>query len=504
MTRQEQIEFLGQQKPSKFNDKKNFLSYLIIPIPHKVYDFKTIDEFLNKVDEANWDFLNKQNKRVLDYANSLKKHIYESFLPFYNEKKKDNFFIEKKHLLLRKKINKKFKIESKYDNGKTTDNDFILEDIDLWILEENIAFFVLKFGIDEYSKLTLNDLSITNRTLKDFRNLQIKNNSIIFDKENANFIDWLLNLTKIDNKSFLNIKKEDLESDDFYPIYNSSYYAKLLTAVHINIEDTKLSQIEKTTQELKTIEIDGTDTIEEMPFLLATTSELYPSKMWEANENYINEMVNKGGINIWKYWSGITLKDSLSFFSVNDGGGMIVSSCKDINYFIYIMNLYLDYSIKLLEDKLAKDKHFFDIEKSFKMAEKLQILKNLYMNEEIAIRFQPNEIHQAILSGLETKKLLEEVQNNVEKTYDRTKDNTGFIATLITITVALAGLFVSQDEIRDLIHKNIILTLILFLIIGLIIITFRRRLIGWISRWKIITQYYFKRIKMYCLEKCRI
>jgi hypothetical protein len=58
-----------------------------------------------------------------------------------------------------------------------------------------------------------------------------------------------------------------------------------------------------------------------------------------------------------------------------------------------------------------------------------------------------------------------EIQNNVEKTYDRTKDNTGFIFTLITITIALVGLYVSQDEIREFIHKNMILSLSLFLII---------------------------------------
>jgi hypothetical protein len=491
MTRQEQIEFLGKHQPSKFKeDKRNFLSYFIIPLPHKVYDFKTIDEFLNKVDKNKWKILNeKEGKRVLDYNKELKKHVYETFLPFYNEEEKNNFFIEKKHFLLRKEINKEFEIETKYNNGETKCNKFVLEDIDLWILEENIAFFVLKFGINKNSKLTINDLSALNR-IRDFRNFKI-------DK-NANVIDYLLGLTKVGNKSFLNITKKDLESDEFYPIYNSSYYAKLLTAVHIDIDDNKLSEIKgTTTKELKKVDIDKIDIIEEIPFLLASTSEFYPVKTWEANEEYINEMVNRGGINIWKYWSGTALKDSLAFFSVNDGKGMIVSSCKDINYFIYILNLYLNYSVKLLENRLARDKYFFDIEKSFKMAERLQVLKNLYMSEEIAIKFQPNKIHQAILSGLETKELLEEVQNNVEKTYDRTKDNTEFIATLFTITVALVGLFVSQDDIREFIHKNIILALSLFLIFGLIIISSRRKIIGGISRLKIILPHIANKIKMF-------
>ena len=119
------------------------------------------------------------------------------------------------------------------------------------------------------------------------------------------------------------------------------------------------------------------------------------------------------------------------------------------------------------------------------------------MNEEIAIRFQPNEIHQAILNGLETKEILEEVENNIEKTYERTKDNTGFIATLITVSIALAGLFISQEEVRKLVHSHIVVSLLLLIILALFLILIRKKIIGLLSMLKIQIPYILKKIKIW-------
>jgi len=64
MTRQEKIKFLGKHTPSEFNGNRNFLSYFIIPVPHKVYDFKNVDKFLEIVKKSNWIINYKINKKT--------------------------------------------------------------------------------------------------------------------------------------------------------------------------------------------------------------------------------------------------------------------------------------------------------------------------------------------------------------------------------------------------------------------------------------------------------
>jgi len=507
--RQEQIKFLGKQKPSEFTyeDKKqlNFFSYFIIPLPHKVYDFKKVDEFLKLIKETEWEIVNKNKNRIFDGNNELKKYIYDGFLPYFDETKKKEFFLEKNHFLLNKKIEKSFKV---FDKDKQEVGEIIFKEVELWILADNIAFFVIKCGIDNSSNLTLNELSKINRILRDFRNLQIEETEKIIKQnnksQNGNLIEWIKNLTKKtkDDKSFLNI--DNFESEDLYPVFNSSYYAKLLTAIHIEIDENKLDKIEPIiNQELREEEFFGASIIEEVSYLLATTSDLYPSKAFESDESYINSILDNGGINIWKYWSGVAIKDSLAFFSLNEGGGMIVSSSKEINYFIYILNLYLNYSVKLLEYNLAQDKYFLDLENSFLMLKNIQKLKNLYMSEEISIKFQPNHIYTAILNGLSTKRLLEEVEQNIEKTHERTKDSTSIIISAVTFIIAIMGFFISQDTIKEFLTKHpfkeyiisYVITITLFIAIMILIISYRKKILGCMSNLKKCIPSFARKIK---------
>lgn len=512
MTRQAQIKHLAEKgKISVFNNEKNYLSYFIIPIPHKAFDQKQKTLFDN-IEQLDWEILNEK-ERALDSNKDIKKYIYENLIPPLNKKESE------KNIVLRKKLK-----QNKFTFILDKNIEIIINETDLWILEGNVGFFVIKITLPVNSDLNVNDIStLINRHFRDFRNIFIssKHNEIVYDryidyieikrwtdkinkisdkrvinKHNLRYFqihkfstdkisyftkpfmpltEYLLNLTKINGKSFLNIDENDFNGNEFYPVFHSSYYAKMLTAVHIEIKPYVLSKIETPEiNELKTIEIDGTDVLEEMPFLLATASEMYPTKTWEANENYINNTVNLSGINIWKYWSGIAIKDSLAFFSVNDGGGMIVSSCKENVYFLYMLNLYVNYRIKLLEHLLVKNRDFFDIEDAYVKLEEVQKLHNLYMSEEIATRFQPNEIHKAILNGLNTKSIFEEVENNIVKTYERTKDNTDI---LIGITMGFAGFigtFLSKDLIIEafkhhlyisLVATTVLFGIVLFLII---------------------------------------
>ena len=257
---------------------------------------------------------------------------------------------------------------------------------------------------------------------------------------------------------------------ELYPIYNTSYYAKLITAIHVdtdtikdeNGEDFIIEPLEKNNLIFK--EINGTGTLEEIPYYLATTSELYPYGMFDANEEYIHSLVDEGGITIWKYWSGIAVKDSLAFFSLKSGGSNIVNNARNCYYFIYMLNLYINYKLRYFEHTLI-DKDFTNLDKIYPKFVQLQQLRNQFMSNEIAVRFQSNIIHNAISEALNTSNMYEEVKENVIDTLELTRNNTDMILTVGTSVVAFMGAWISQDTINELYQKQPALTVSSILVV---------------------------------------
>ena len=229
-------------------------------------------------------------------------------------------------------------------------------------------------------------------------------------------------------------------------------------------------------EELKFIEIDGSSTLDEMPYYLATTSDIYPDRLFEASEAYIYSLMNEGGISLWKYWSGVAIEDSLAFFSLKSGGSGIVNSARNNVYFIYMLNLYINYQLRYLEHTLI-DKDFINIDNIYPKIMDLQRLNNQFIGNEIAIKFQPNEIHQAISKALQTKEMFEEIENNIAKTYELTKDNTNIIITIFMGFATFIGAFLSKDKIISFYdkHTNTAITITIFVILFVIIGIVKRK-----------------------------
>ena len=352
-SRQKVIQQIGSLTPSinsRNSEEVNFSSIFIIPIPHKIHDLhrhKEIQQFFTDV-EKNWDIKNNTIENDLflyDIKQYIKNSIFEK-IDLSNEKEKNNFIYDQKSLYL---THKQKDIALTYCGLKVC-----LKEIDLWIMDENIAFFTYKIERAKEHLYDINTLSTKiNRDLRDFRylSIDIQKGELFYRKEDTgvNLLEYFMSLTiNKDTNSFLNVSYKQNRfdvSEDFSVIHASTNYAKTITALHVD-EDTVTidgvqEQIAPIAQALSENVIVDVGILPELSYLLATTSAFDFKKelSFVANEGYAYPLIKDNGINIWKYWSAIALQDTLAFFSIKHGGDGIVSHARTSNYFIYMTNL---------------------------------------------------------------------------------------------------------------------------------------------------------------------
>ena len=480
MHREEILDFIGKQKPSTFSyfdeEKKedvtviNHMSYFIIPFPHAVYDgilngFNTyykIDNFLQGMKEKNWILKNpkdEKDEKLFKCDNSMKRYIYNDMIPHIDFDKKINkkeFFQKRDNLLFQHKINPEWSLTIKQKNNDIN-IDFIMDDIDLWIMDDHIAFLVLKTKMPLDSELNVSEISsLFNRNMREFRSLDIdfEKQNITHHRDGGNLLDkFLVEKLSIANNSLLNITKKDLNEKEYYTIYNASFYAKMITAIHIDaskVENTEIELEPSIEPKLNTHEVNDINVMEHCAYLLCSTSSIAPHDSYANDYGYIRSQIEKSGIGIWKYWSGLTLADSLGFFGIKEeAGSAFVSQARNESYFIYMLNMYISFKIRYFEYQLI-DKDFSEVEKIKFIKEKMQRLKNEYSSKEIAKKFQPNEINSAIQKGMGYLEVYDEVESNIDNTLSLSKDRTAEY-------IGIFGLILFfQDEI-----KNIFITYIM-------------------------------------------
>ena len=481
MTRQEKITAIGECSASIYKDIANHMSYFIIPVAHNVFGSSN-SLTLDKIKKLGWTMANVQvdetkkgstqeHKRVFredpTNMNAIKSYIYEHMVPDFSyrkpKKEKDfrTFLGDFNNILLQKTdLHKDWTVTEVPHNREPTSMRIELDGIDLWILNKNIAFFTLRTKQSVSDTTSLSDISSKlNRVMREFRTVYVneKNHTFSNAKNGGTpLVEWLFELTMIEeekdavNTSILGFSVAELQSSKYSMIYENSYYSKMITAVHID-ESTFAEEelIQKCEGEISYDVYDSIDAFQEMSFLLGSTSELFPDQAWENNEEYIYNQLNLGGINIWKNWTGAALHDSLAFFAAGKGNSGIVHQARNGYYFIYMLNLYINYSLRVFEHKLI-DKEFIDIEKIYPLYVEKQRLRNQFMGIEIATRFQPNFIHERISRAMKTDTIYSEIQQNIDNTLSLTQKNTDIMITAVLSIFTFSGLWISQDKLFTL------------------------------------------------------
>ena len=323
--------------------------------------------------------------------------------------------------------------------------------------------------------------------MRDYKNLCINiDEKKIYTKKkdscnhSVSLLYWLISLTFYDKKnSFLNIElddKNDFKVDsNLSTIATSTYYAKMITALHVdnnsvNIDGNKqeIAPILDILSETATIDI---GILEELSYLLGTTASYDFEKElgFVGYEGYIYPIIQENGINIWKFWSGIALQDSVAFISTSQGGADIVKAAKKSNYFIYIVNIYVNIKLKYLENYLI-DKDFINIERVLPSVREIQILKNHYIANEIAGKFQQNYINKKMCLGLKNIDLLDEVENNLQTTLELTKSNTDIVFSLGAAVATLASMWLTNDLLISIYNTHPYLTVFGVIVLSMVIV----------------------------------
>jgi len=473
MTRQDKIRNIGNCEASNFQDtSKNQMSYFIIPLPHNLYHTTQSKTILSDFSKLGWVLANseteipekKNAKRIFPFdprnMNAIKTYVYEQMLPHFSYKKdkKDksfsSFLSDFNNIMFQKlDLEKKWIIESLNDSSFMKVE---LDGIDLWIFNRHLSFFTIRLKQDLNDKTSISKISSNfNRVLREFREAYVDDEKYIFSnnkEQGVPLVNWLLKLITKENsaKNLLDVDQSDFKSRTNSLIFNNSLYAKMITAVHIDNEHfNDIPIISKTNNDIAYNDYDSIRSIQEIPFLLGSTSELYPSAEWENSEKYIYDQIKLGGIHIWKNWSGIAMKDSMAFFAVGKGGAGIVNQARHGYYFIYMVNLYVNYSLRMFEDKLI-DKEFVDIENIYPLYVEQQRLRNQIMSVEIATMFQPNIVHNAISKAMRTDDVYTEIKQNIDTTLSLTQKNTDMMITAIISIFTFSGIWISQDKLLEL------------------------------------------------------
>lgn len=432
MNRKEKLKEIGQMNLDGYTSK------FIIPVAHNF--FKNKSSIFKKINGIGWKILN-ENENIQFGAYNVKQYIYKNMLPKLNTKTTASFINKFNNLVLTIEVDKTLVI----DNLEVT-----LKNIDLWIFEEHVAFFVL--NITNIANISVDSYTTLHNTLRNFKfiNLDDSKSKIMITRngyiETDSVLKYLCKLTEIKNVSFLKRPLTKDKNDDLDTIYNTSTNAKLL--IGMQLSQTKFSDgidIEEYDEDMNFDSLNQISILDEIPYYIASCLNMsLDEKSWIPNDGYIASSIKKSGFGIWNYSSGIALHDSCAFVGLKQDGGNIVDNVNNSFYFIYMLNQYINFQIRYIEKKIIhKDFEAKDINYMYR---KLQTLKNQFISDEIGVKFQENEVHKIMVNALQTKEIIAEVNENLLETKNITTNNYEIFFTLL----GFIFVFIFQDPLQKL------------------------------------------------------
>ena len=488
LNREELIRQIGLKVPSydEKNNKYRHNSKFIITLPHAVFEginqekniygkrtqyidgyFQStrIDNYIKAMSSLFWKLQNPKNnksKKIL-ISEDIKEYISNKLLPVFNKNNRCDFFQNNRNLLFslknRKIIKQTWTLECLDNFQKKRDILFTIDSIDLWVMDNNICFFVIDTSFSKDQTINISDISsIFNSRMREFKNLSISFKKKVIrhmkGDNNNSFIKSIMAYLLPNNAdmNLLNINIADLNQEDFFQVYESSPHAKMISSIHTQCDMENFdinSLISKPAFELSVLE--------ECSYLMGTFSS-FPS-YWplESSRIYMYKQMEYSAIRPFGYWNGISLKDSVNFFGIQEGNFLFYNEdMKNEVYFIYMLNLYISLRIKLFEFRLI-DEEFSDYNNHVELYQQMQRLKNEYLSDEIARRFLPNELNLQIQKGLQYLGTYREVEVNIKNTLEITKDN-------LSLLVSISGFFMSvvfvfsddiQTHIKTFFRENL-------------------------------------------------
>lgn len=348
--------------------------------------------------------------------------------------------------------------------------------IEAVFFEQNILIISLFCS----SKASINDISIS-------LNRELRNpNFLYIDTKNCNILsigDYLQNAQKLKDDYQKNTGKIMSFFEYFYDILGGekqlilkdlrsgkSKYAKFITAIYAQTNQDLNDKLLFAYPQLQHETDAAINLLQVCAHHLATANDLaLKDKKFEADIDFIRNNAKHYGIRLWRFWTGVAGLNSLAFLSINDGSSSIINQSKNEIYLIFLINYYVKLRLQDL-DKKTIDDSFMQQNKSRQNLESLLALKAKYFSQEVADSFQPIFIDKRLKKALGIDILMHQVEDNIIKTNELTKENN---SSVIAIIIALYA--ASQEIISSITNSIFIKLSSIFIISFLALIIWKKR-----------------------------
>ena len=132
---------------------------------------------------------------------------------------------------------------------------------------------------------------------------------------------------------------------------------------------------------------------------------------WQVSPEYLRALLQKNGIEIWEYWRGMALHDSLAFLAYDEN--MPIDWQAEAYYYPLHTYLYhLQFRLNCFSEEII-DQELNDVLKARQIKDRFNKFRNQYWFRDITVDFQGVEITDKLKAGLEVGTLFGMVESEI-------------------------------------------------------------------------------------------
>ena len=125
---------------------------------------------------------------------------------------------------------------------------------------------------------------------------------------------------------------------------------------------------------------------------------------WQVSPEYLRELLSSGGIEIWEYWRGLAMRDTLSFLVADEhmpmsGDDIRGSQAETLYYFIYVYLYHIQFKLNSLSDEII-DADLINLYHSRLIQNRFHQFRNQYWFRDITSDFQGSHIVDKVKEAL--------------------------------------------------------------------------------------------------------
>lgn len=143
---------------------------------------------------------------------------------------------------------------------------------------------------------------------------------------------------------------------------------------------------------------------------------------WQVSPEYLRTLLDESGIEIWEYWRGFALHDTLAFLvtdpsmpmSANKSGG---SQAETLYYYVYVYLYHIQFKLNLLSREII-DGDLIDLYKFRVIQNRFHQFRNQYWFRDLTVDFQGVHIADKMKLGLRLDDSFATVQSEVSEVAD--------------------------------------------------------------------------------------